>query len=373
MYPCADYFGKIIDSRMLVLRGQFFRFEYNQVAALAQQLYDFLNGQYSNFCIMSWHINDRVYNNGKGDIQELYTPAKDTFDMTGDIVGKSVYNKTTQKAYERKIRNDPIYTLGLTPPFASIDYPAYAERELPRYRNDPEILRKTLIRLFSVENSINMQLTGMHDLNFLFFSYKCEENPSTFYGSFYVEISCFGFAGEIDKIAVTFDAFARSIVERFTHVNICIHIEQTADEYSQYFGELKLPTNVTPYSDLAWHLQRNAHYLYAQQVGWSNYLSSDVSGLVRDRQGYRELSCGGLHIGVGKKITETTLQDLKEVKKSLYPALFPGRRVSNKNYPYFRSMWQNVPVLDEEIIVEGSNIIFAHQGVADLDFLLGNT
>lgn len=97
----------------------------------------------------------------------------------------------------------------------------------------------------------------------------------------------------------------------------------------------------------------------------------DCRTLVFDGQyfGLTESEVLGLDAGV----SETTLIDLKRLKSALYSAMLPSVSEFDLDYPYLRSHWENIAVLDDELHVQDDKIILTQNGKADKNYLLKNT
>lgn len=50
--------------------------------------------------------------------------------------------------------------------------------------------------------------------------------------------------------------------------------------------------------------------------------------------------------------------------------MLPAVSELDLDYPYLRSHWENIAVLDDELHVQNDQIIFTQNGKADTDYLL---
>lgn len=78
-------------------------------------------------------------------------------------------------------------------------------------------------------------------------------------------------------------------------------------------------------------------------------------------------------LGLDGGVSETTLSGLKRLKSALYPAMLPTVSEFDRNYPYLRSHWENIAVLDDELHVQDGKIILTQNGKTDKNYLLKNT
>ena len=75
-----------------------------------------------------------------------------------------------------------------------------------------------------------------------------------------------------------------------------------------------------------------------------------------------ELQGGGLLIKHDRPISKMTIADLKDMKQCLYGALISGKSIFYTGYNRFRSRWEYVPLLEDEIRINGDEVIFEHIG-----------
>lgn len=370
MIPTSDSFGRIIDCRTLVFDGQYFGLTESEVLGLAAELYSFVERSFGEACVLSWRCREKALK-GLDGIAKAHIKDDEIFDISvlGDVKSDLVYDKKSLRAYDRRLMYDPVYTLGLAPGDASADYPAYSQRELEPCKNDTAMLREAVMRIFSEEGRINKNLFSQHDVEGAFFAYHMEEQAELFSGEFKLHISCFSLGDELDNMAAELYKFGQLVALDFTNVNMVIGIMQTDSDWDRYFGTL----NTDEADDETGFMMRcRAEFMYLHKVGWANIISPTVSRLLPDESKalFNTLENGAVCARLGCTASETTLSGLKRLKSALYPAMLPSVSEFDLDYPYLRSHWENIAVLDDELHVQNDQIIFTQNGKADTDYLL---
>lgn len=370
MIPTSDSFGRIIDCRTLVFDGQYFGLTESEVLGLAAELYSFVERSFGEACVLSWRCREKALK-GLDGIAKAHIKDNEIFDISvlGDVKSDIVYDKKSLRVYDRRLLYDPVYTLGLAPGDASADYPAYSQRELEPCKNDTAMLREAVMRIFSEEGRINKNLFSQHDVEGAFFAYHMEEQAELFSGEFNLHISCFSLGDELDNMAAELYKFGQLVALDFTNVNMVIGIMQTDSDWDRYFGTL----NTDEADDETGFMMRcRAEFMYLHKVGWANIISPTVSRLLPDESKalFNTLENGAVCARLGCTASETTLKALKRLKSALYPAMLPAVSEFDIDYPYLRSHWENIAVLDDELHVQNDQIIFTQNGKADTDYLL---
>ena len=370
MIPTSDSFGRIIDCRTLVFDGQYFGLTESEVLGLAAELYSFVERSFGEACVLSWRCREKALK-GLDGIAKAHIKDDEIFNISvlGDVKSDLVYDKKSLRVYDRRLMYDPVYTLGLAPGDASADYPAYSQRELEPCKNDTVMLREAVMRIFSEEGRINKNLFSQHDVEGAFFAYHMEEQAELFSGEFKLHISCFSLGDELDNMAAELYKFGQLVALDFTNVNMVIGIMQTDSDWDRYFGTL----NTDEADDETGFMMRcRAEFMYLHKVGWANIISPTVSRLLPDESKalFNTLENGAVCARLGCTASETTLSGLKRLKSALYPAMLPSVSEFDLDYPYLRSHWENIAVLDDELHVQNDQIIFTQNGKADTDYLL---
>jgi len=391
MDPTANHFGEIIDCRTLRFDASFYKLKKEDALELAVDFYDYIEKQFRQSSVLLWEINNRVLKNST-QILESGTKVLDIF-LTGDVYSERVYHKTSLRDYNKKLENSPVFYMGLTLPFVSVDYPEYVETCLAPYDMQPKAFKKALCNLFSEENRINQRQFRGHDLSGMFL---CAPNYSiglAFAGKLRIDLSVACFKEELEEYSANMRKYACYLSEKYTNINITIGIDQSGGDYVRYLGSLK-KTGIEErnYAEM----NSKAKYLYLCNVGWFNVVSPSIiralwnnetqAGqyvLEKNSEGdlnFRQeaLSNGALCLGFDRSILGMSMDALKGLKRKLYPVLLPAEglrglkpicRKNGKFYSY-RCNWENVPILDEEILVTEEKVEFQSLNVPDVDYLL---
>lgn len=372
MISTSDSFGRIIDCRTLVFDGQYFGLTESEVLGLAAELYSFIDRSFGEECVISWRCRDRAVK-GLDGIAKAHIRNDEIFDISvlGDVKSSLVYDKKSLRAYDRRLMYDPVFTLGLTPFNASCDYPAYADSELAPHMGSTREYRQALKKLFALEGRIDMGQFCRHDLEAAVFAQTDEDHDGRFRGSFYLRISCHSLGEELDDMAQRLLTLGRSVSQRLVNVNMTVGVEQSASGWELYFAG----PNIDPtHDDTEQKLRRRAEYLYLNKVGWANIISPAVSRLLplSAETPFEALGNGAVCVRLDGGVSETTLGGLKRLKSALYPAMLPTVSEFDRNYPYLRSHWENIAVLDDELHVQDDKILLTQNGKINKDYLLNN-
>ena len=376
MTPTSDLFGSIIDCRVLIFQSYFFGIDTKKAMKLAEAFFEFVNTMFRESCVLSWKYNGKACH----DYSSIANAKKTTDDnivtsVLGDVKSDRICNKTTLRRYDRDLRSNPVFHLGLTPPFSSVDYPSYAKTFLGDTIDSQESLRNALIKTFSLEGQIYKSQFSSHDIEGYFISSSREETGLLNNGQILLQISCHSLGRDINSTAELLYNFGLDISEQFVNVNTTIRIGSDSKDYDRYYGTL-----ITDCQDprVESQMVERAKYLYLRNVGWTNIISPTVWSLMNSYEIGEEdtsltivtLAQGSVVLRPEHGIYETTLKELKTIKRKLYPVLFPGKTRFPLDWNYWRSKWENIAVLDEEIIVTNFSVVFQHNGKANEYFLL---
>ncbi len=381
MRSTVEAFGQIINCRQLVLQIRFYGLEHSQVDDLARIFYYYVSEQFGPDSVLDWRFQNKVLK----DLEISLRNDKNSFGLysltlQGDFITETVYNKTSLLQYSRRLQNDRIFNCGDVSSFCATDYQAYRRKQLDPFENDPLRFSSALYRLFLLDHSETLRQYREHDLNG-YFGVSCyEQNPDFLFGKLYLGIPVFCLGDATNDVALGFAEFAKECADLFKNLNVAVSLstKPMGNEHEEYYFGLK-NEDEKPFRE--W--QNLAHTLYQFNVGWCNILSPATRALeekLRDRfepmgEGIigSECSNGCLFLQCNKPISACTQMDLVEMKSQIYGTLFPGKM----DYLYsfgFRKYWENVPVLQEEIIPLGNNRIrFSHAGKLNVHFLEENT
>ena len=373
MLPTADYFGKIIDCRYLVLEGRFFFLSEAEIRGLAECFYSFVETDLGESSIILWKQNEKTL---KGEIKSnsISLPPKGFYSLEfyGDKTSSTVYDKRSLRSYEKTLDRDPVFTLGLVPSFASADYPEAAKKLIDN--STPISLRNSLLQLFSIEGKINKSLFDSHDMQGYLLLSEMIGSPRLFSGGLVIKISTFCADKSLDLLSEALLGFGTMLSLRYSSINVSVGIRQSSivSDYERYFGGLAESCRNIPDALI---VNERAKYLYLHDVGWANIISPAVCQIVdenlcSDCCTRDKLVNGALVVRAKDNLSDTSLAVLKEIKRTVYSALFPGESEFPRNWPYFRAYWENLPVFDDELFVSDSMVHFRHTGSINRDYIL---
>lgn len=373
MIPSANYFGKIVDTRILVFRAYYYGLTENDVTELAGDFYSFVNAEFGNECVLLWHSRKRVIKDIHA-LEETGIHPAGTFDMDliGDVKSRIVYNKTTLRRYDRDLEFHPVFHCGITPMSASVDYPEFAKQSIKPHVNNPDELQQALLAIFQREGCINKGLLLQNDVEGFLFNSKFDGTDGLYAGKIELRVNCISLADELDNYANSLVDFGRRLSLRFVCVNVTIGIDQSGLDYVRYYGGVQLHPCTDSKAGEVHAMIRHAKYLYMQEVGWANIISPIVMGRIQlgettiqqDVQEER-LANGALYIHSSHGVANTTLAQLSTIKQRIYPAMMPGISKFGLDWPYFRSFWENVPLVSGELAVTNKYVFFRHKGYLD--------
>ena len=381
MRSTADAFGQIINCRQLDLQIRFYGLEHPQVDELARKYYHHVSEMFASNCILDWRFRNRVINDFENSLNN-WKNSYGLYSMTlqGDFISESVYNKTTLRTHAKRLQYDNIFNQGIAPGFCATDYQAYRKNKLEPFENDPHQFVSALYKLFMLNHTETMNQYHEHDING-FFRVSCfEQNTDFLFGKLYLSIPVFCLGHALDEFALSLVVFAKKCAESFKNINASVNLstKSSGGEYDVYFGGLK-EDDEKIYKE--W--QNIAHSLYHFEVGWSNILSPATRSLEDNlnktfelsKKGIRVEECanGCLIVQCNTPISINTQMDLQEIKRMIYGTLFPGK--ADFLYSFgFRRYWENISVLEQEIIPLGTaKIRFTHNSRLNVQFLEENT
>ena len=369
--PTANFFGKIIDCRYLVLEGKFFCLREEESRGLIDDFCSFIEAKLGETSIILWKQNERTLNDRvKSDSISFPKNGFYTIEFYGDQESGTVFDNKSLRSYERALNKDPLFSMLSVPSFASVDYSETAKKIIDN--STPTSLRNSLLQLFSIEGKINKNLLQAHDMHGYLIISEMIEKPKLYSGELTIRISTFCADNSIDSLSEILLSFGTMLSLKYTSVNLSINIRQSfnTSDYLRYFGNL-IENNIVNQDALV--LKERAKYMYLQDVGWANIVSPTVCQLISEPTNnyctQEKLMNNALVVRAKDCSSNTSIAVLKEIKKVIYAALFPGESSFPRNWPYWRAYWENIPVLDDELDVSNSMVQFKYNGGIDSDYI----
>ena len=373
MRSYMDVLGRIIDCRYLCLEGSFVKLTLDEVNAMAQDFYDFIEKEFGDNCVITWEDERKrlpSIHPKRGGVF-LGSSGEDGFFAANiDIRGSAVYNKATQKKQRSRMGNDISYWLIKTPSFhASVGYPEYYASEIQPYLHDSKTFLSALHKLYDLEDKYYINRPYTHDIQASIIVFGTTRwDISTANGNkgvVRVRILLYSIEYEPNEMAEKLLGFAKEISKKYVNFNASIFINTNFEDYMDWFNSFgELSEEILSRASLGYHQE----LIYLQNVGWSHIVAPYTKVLLdgdccrSENIITEDLQGGGMLIKYNKPISEMTIEDLKEMKKYIYSMLISGKSHVPVYFDRFRSKWEYVPVLDDEIRIEGDNVIFEHIG-----------
>lgn len=388
MQPLSDYFGKIIDCRKVVFDCRFFHLTKNKKIQLFDSFFNFVNSAFSEECVLNWKFDNKVVRDQNNLYQKLQNENDETIymDVIGDVKCNRIYNKITLNQYDRDLKYRlPLFTT-LSIKY-SVDYLEYFKAKIEPYVSLNSIieLKNSINNVFDLEYRVNKNVYSDHAIRGNCFSAKSHKNDDEYYGEISLWISYFSIHDEVNHLAKSLYEYGVKIATEFADTNVTIKVNQSCSNILDsrlFFRSLIANADQSPTSREQSML---ANYMYLQDIGWANIISPYTArlldihqhgntkyNLVDKNQTYviHMLKNGAISIQNKRDIEETTILDIKSIKSIAYRALYPGIGRFQLTWPYWRSNWENVPILPEELKTEDKQIVFQHKGTVNPLFLL---
>lgn len=282
----------------------------------------------------------------------------------------------SEAVFDKKSYNKSFNLLGnsLKMEFCANDYEEYFQQCFCNIKDEKEIVQ-------SVKNIINYPQTKsiarrpVFDFTLLSTFNVHKNNRSECYGKITVEIPIFTIGQETQNLANNFTLLLLALNSLFDNITGSVAIATKAcihrNTYMTYFGD-RILTLDPGKNDIP--LKEITQTQYIDSVEWFNLISpmhaEQLSGRKKEDGSYSivDLSNGSQIIRSSKGLLETDIETIRQIKKYLYPVLFPGEEqyricdvLSDKmNISKPRRYWELAPVLDNEILVENGNLIYRY-------------
>ena len=381
-----DLYAQITDCRSVTLYGTYYDLLRDKASNLFRDFYSFVNDRLSADCILDWTMDNRAVKDLDASLRGDSSPYRSLY-VEGKVSGSIVRNKTTMRKFMRDSAYDPVFMQGLAPSDASVDYVYKRICFLDRYENDPERYREALSHFFLYDFPY-LQQYRMWDIRGFVDSSPMAEGSDNVRGRFSIGISFACLKNGPDETAECFRAFAERLSETYINISIAVGSESQCrpvdfPDYLFYFMGYDDPTdfNALLREQALWTA---AEYLYMKKVGWVNILSPAAAGLLETGPRFsaegpnvlREpLRHGGVEIRCAKRFSETKMTDYRQLKAAMYGSLYPGKSSitigpdPELRFLYLRTRWECVPILEQELSIDGRTIRFRHLGTLDRELV----
>lgn len=376
------YHGQPIDGTALTLSYEFYQLTHEQLHSLTHDALMFVFNIADNGFVANWNVNGKSFWKLDKKRMERFDGAE-PYDFYCEAFCKSelVFDSKSFRKQSSRMERD-ILVLSRFTPGLSMDYRQEWNSLFPQGRPDRGEIKSKVQQLFTYENRKYTSVYCMPDLSAFFVSDEYTHHKKLYYGRFSISISAFCIGSMLDDFASLFYAHMLNIAARYCNLNARVMLEPTgrASEESPYMRYFGSHANVDGSHLETGHLPNEWYRsYYVRGIEWANVVSPlaqthlDVASILKkDETGIEAqiLTGGGLLMKSQSKIDGYSLDDARKMKRLLYPSLFPGyssislRRLFEENVPDFfmadfpRSDWATVPILDGEIEVIGTDLVF---------------
>ena len=381
----AEYYGELIDCRALTFSFEFYQFTEKMAIDLSTELVLWVEEW-----VKEGFITKRFSRENKNTTMEkalielkgrIQSQRGGSYGLEAYVVNSIVYNKKTMTGFERKKHLElPTVSginLGVSP-----GYPQYWKELFPNGREDNELIRQKIIRLFREEGRIYKNEYCSCDVE----AYLCVgtycNNKKSFYGSFEIDFSAFCLKKQLSETSREFLRFAKQLGEKYVNLNARVRLQPAGETYGHYFRGYDMLDKSHLEADCGISEWYPTYYL--KEVEWMNIVSPLAEAHLENHIGnikvpdsvlLERLQGGGLLVGSRKDIDEYDISDALELKRLLYPALYPGLssytlrdlfrerdryKGCKENWglgKYPRSDWAIVPVFEEEIKIVATYLV----------------
>ena len=329
----AEYYGELIDCRALTFSFEFYQFTEKMAIDLSMELVLWMEELLKEGFIRKRSSKKRnvsvekALQNMKEDIQE----GKGwSYVLEAYVSSSSVYNQKTMTCFERKKDLELPAVSGIDLG-VSLDYPQYWKDLFPNGREDDEMIRQKIIRLFREEDRIFKNYYCPCDIQSLISIHSYHNNRNLFYGSYHIDFSAFCLKELLQEMSRDFFGFAKQLAEKYINLNARVRLQPVGETYRHYFQGYDMLDKS--------HLEANCGIsewyptYYLKEVEWMNivspltqaHLENHIGNInVPDSVVVEKLQGGGLLVGSRRDIDEYDISDALELKRLLYPALYPG-------------------------------------------------
>jgi len=370
MRSTIDCLGKTISCSRLILGSKFFGVSKGNLLILLEDFYSFVNNHFGNECVLEWSCDEHAIKSCE-DIKQMCLQDNPIMGMElrGNVLSSMVTNKASMRKYERLLNNSIINN----PMNCSADYMAFYNKNVKNHISETDGFKKALIDLFNVDDREYIDIDNKDNI-YGDIIVKKELYCNGYCGEIRLSVSCFCLDSAVNKTAENFFLFSKKLTQTVENINSAVFIG-TDDDDSRYFSGIRIrdPKAI----DRNYMLDSLARERYLLNVGWATVLSSSAAKLLNMQAllcnstvdvSTETLNSGALAIVLNCDAGRVKMGDLKVIRKMVYPALLPGGMIFNKD-TLFRKCWETVPILDEEISIDGQLVKIAHKGSANIEYL----
>ena len=376
----CDLLGKEIDCRNLILACEFFQLPYEQITELSFIYLKLVSAIFDSPFMIDWKINNRSASvkNVESRLQNIALPQQawiGSFEavlMTPSIRSvKTFHDKLRQ--FERTHLSHSLS------PLVSSDYPEYWSRVFPNGRCESNQLLSSIQEIFDAPNRRLSTVHTSPDGAGVLTAIPYRNNTQQYYGSFYIQFSTFSLGDSLEEMAKRFESVLIDLSNEYRNVNGRVMLQPSGQWLGKspamhFFSGMPIFDG----SHERYNCLENEWYptYYVCGAEWSNVISTlaqnhfENKAMVSVGVESTLLAGGGLWVRSNRAICDYDVSDAVKIKRSIYPALYPGRfhipiRVLfgplRRNFDYIRhprSNWAIIPIVDGEINIIGTDLVF---------------
>lgn len=378
MISTLDFRAQRIDKRRINFQLCYSMTSREKMLELAERFFWYANGFLNERFCTRWKFGNRTVSADKIPALLSVENKKATeFYAEAFVRSDIVFNQKTLSDANKMNQN--LLGFGFDDFFLAPDYREEFARffaQVPR-----EAMKDALLEWFALPNRVERGKIICFDAECSFSGEEYHFCKGYYYGEMYVSVMAFCLGSETSAVADDLCAFAAEIAGSYENCNATITLApwislETCSPHLIYFPQ---PTNIPTVVNGVTFLP-SEYYRYAYLCGaeWGNVLSAKLlerlppQGLEAANPAAIEVKLlpnGAASVKLRKDIRETDVADLAEVKRLLYPALYPGERRVEKKYlttdgrfctALPRRHWERVPIFPEEIIETEDAIIYRY-------------
>ena len=371
----AEHAGEIIDCRYLSLRIEYYQLTQDEIYALCKEWLSWSDAHLRDSFVVRTSVNAKTMSH-KNVLPALHNSLfveKCGFSMTqeGYVVSPLIDSIKSINTYQRKMR--PLWNSAL--PVAE-DYPHFWNHLFEDSCIENQKIQENILCIFREEGRKMMANCALPDMQSFCTIIPYTKRPAEFHGSFVLDIGAFSLQHCLQEQAIAFSKFASQLSEKYVRINARVQLQPAGqNQYLRYFGRngrIDGSHAETEYSAQEWY-----GTYYVPGVEWYNIISPLAQTHLKEQDlcaqnaiAIENISTGGFVVRSAKPIVEYDISDSIAIKQYLSGSLYPGgSKVSLKsllqNDPskfWFdvlpRCNWAVVPVLDDEIQIIGSDLVF---------------
>lgn len=376
----ALFAGEPIDCRCLILAAEFYNLSRQQTQEMADDFTQWIE----DFVREKFVIRIMVGGKWVGKAKRLHN-LKTTLDaqmgwaygMEGMALSPVVHSLKTFNGYFQNVHRG-LYRSMHIQRGVSIDYRDFWNN-LFAEKMDSYQIKQNILRIFREESKYLLSTYDLPDVQAYMTCTPYKKKPDLYYGSFAIHLSSACAGQVLSEISNEFSLFARYLSEKYVKLNARVMLQPNIGPFCNPYMSLFSTLTHVDGSHEENNCTKNEWYstYYIPGVEWFNIISplakthlSEIP-FAQPTIAAERLSGGGLAIGSTKSILAFDVRDALELKKLVYPALFPGMRtislrtlfqdeIAQKSMSVFpRSNWALIPVFEEEVDVVYTNLVFS--------------